>query len=256
MNDFDTNGFLGTQTFSIRNTFLEKYRKQFSFAEELNRFAISQVDFFPFQINLKDIIIGSLFCKCITSYQSTILILSYGLPNEAEVLLRSLMESTFILHACCNKEEYCKEYLKSHEAQRLKLAKNVTSNNLAIDLAPSFTAEEINDAKNKYKHLKKFELNFKEISKKAGLEYYYLTQYFNLSITTHSLPRSLEHYINLDKNDEPFFDIIPKLDDDIVKLLIMLSSDLMLKTLDKLHNYYKLEYNRRIKAFYEKLNLL
>lgn len=256
MDDFDIDGFLGTQIISIREDFLEKYRYLFSFAEELNRFAISQVYFITFKKNTKDMIIGSLFCKCITSYQSTILILSYGLPNEAEVLLRSLMESTFILHACLNEDEYYKEYLKSHDFQRFEFAKKIISNKLAIDLTQSFTAEEINNAKNNYKKFQKYKLNFREISKKARLEYYYLTHYFTLSITTHNLPRSLEHYIYCDKSNELFFDIIPKLDDDIIKFIIMLSSDLLLKTLDKLNNYYKLNFNGRIKAFYDKLNSL
>lgn len=259
MSNFDINGFLGAQASSITNTFIERYKELFTFAEDLNRFSISltsQAGYFPFQKYQKDLVIGSLFCKCITSYQSVILILSYGLPNEAEVLLRSLMESTFILHACCNEEDYYKDYLKSHECQRLHLAKNILSNNISIDLSPSFSEKEITDVENKYKQLQKYKLNFREIARKAGLEYYYLTQYWNLSLSAHNSPRSTEHYIRLDENKEPFFSIIPKMDGDVVKIVVILSSDLILKTLEKLHNYYKLEFNKNIKAFYDRLNLL
>ena len=253
MDDFDINGFLGNQALSIKNGFADIYKDLFSFAQELNRFAISQVDYFPFQKYQKDLVIGSLFCKCITSYQSTILILSYGLPNEAEVLLRSLMESTFILHACCNEDEYYKDYLKSHDYQRSQLAKNVISNKLSIDLTPSFSKDEIANAESNYSKLQKYRLNFREIAKKAGLEYYYLTQYCNLSLSTHSLPRSTEQYIFLDDKNEPYFDIIPKMNADNVKIVITLSSDLILKTLEKLYHYYGLKFNKSIIIFYDRL---
>ena len=49
MDDFDINGFLGNQALSIKNGFADIYKDLFSFAQELNRFAISQVDYFPFQ---------------------------------------------------------------------------------------------------------------------------------------------------------------------------------------------------------------
>lgn len=259
MNDFDVNGFLGAQASSIRNTFIERYKELFAFAEDLNRFSISltsQAGYFPFQKCPKDLVVGSLFCKCITSYQSTILILSYGLPNEAEVLLRSLMESTFILHACCNEEDYYKDYLKSHEYQRLYLATNILSNDIPINLTPSFSEKEITGVENKYKQAQKYKLNFREIAKKAGLKHYYFTQYWNLSLSVHNSPRSIEHYIHLDENKKPSFKIIPKVDDDAVKTIIILSSDLILKILEKLHNYYELKFNKNIKAFYDRLKLL
>lgn len=261
MSDFDINGFLGAQASSIRNTFIERYKKLFTFAEDLNRFSISltsQAGYFPFQKYQKDLVIGSLFCKCITSYQSVILILSYGLPNESEVLLRSLMESTFILHACCNEEDYYKNYLKSHEYQRLHLAKNILSNNIPIDLTPSFSEKEITKAENECKQLQKYKLNFREIARKAGLERYYFTEYWSLSLSTHNSPHSTERYIRLNENKEPSFDITPNnnMNYDAVKTIIILSSDLILKTLEKLHIYYKLKFNKNIKAFYDRLNLL
>ena len=258
MDDFNINGFLGNQALSIKYGFADKYTDLFSFAEELNRFAISQVDYFPFQKYKKDLVIGSLFCKCITSYQSTILILSYGLPNEAEVLLRSLMESTFILLACCNEDEYYKDYLKSHDYQRSQFAKNVISNKLSIDLTTSFSKDEIANAKSNYRKSQKYKLNFREIAKKAGLINYYFTQYCYLSLSTHNSPRSIEQYIFFDDKHELYFGITPKMNLDNVKTVIILSSDLILKTLEKIHHYFGpefigLEFNRSIRNFHDRL---
>ncbi|MCX8125502.1 MAG: DUF5677 domain-containing protein [Spirochaetes bacterium] len=118
MNNFNIYGFPSDQMFVFRKQVIKKYKKYFTLAIKINQMILKNIESLKFLKTSKDAIIGSLFCKCITSFQTVILLLSFGLPNEAEVVLRSLLEATFILMACCNDDTYIEEYKKSHLYQR------------------------------------------------------------------------------------------------------------------------------------------
>lgn len=241
MNDFNGKGFLGDQIIDVKNSIFTQYKGIFLLAQEVNEFIIHEVDKFKFYQHQEDIVIGTLFSKIITSYQAIIIILNHGLPNEACVLLRSLMESTFLIIASCKDENFYKDYIKSHHYQRMNLLKN-TINSFSKDSNNQLLMDhEIDDIKKEYKESEKFKLNIRKIAKKAGLEDYYITNYWILSLSTHVSPISTEQYLTFIENDEYQFDISPKVDAGQVRFVISLAIDLLLRSLVELYQKYSIE---------------
>lgn len=238
MSDFNINGFLGSE--KIMHKIRSDYANLFNFSESLNQFLLLEKDKFLFDTSEKNIIIGLLLCKSITSYQTTILVLNYGLPKESEVLLRSLMETTFLILACCNVDDFYNEYRESHNYHRLRLARNIINNKISINISSYYSNEEIEGIKEAYKKAQELEIKICKIAKKANMEEYFLTQYWSLCQSAHVSPKSIEHYLNItDKNK--MFDITPKVTRDDVLPIVLLSSDLIFKILNKLYEYFKLE---------------
>ena len=96
-NDFDENGYLGKQAESCRDETIKKYQKYFSFAHNTNRIVNEHKFDFNFKYNQRDIVISSSLSRILSSFQASILLCSNCLFNESEVVLRSMMEATFIL---------------------------------------------------------------------------------------------------------------------------------------------------------------
>ena len=133
-NDFDTDGYFGKQVADFRQELIEYFREFFDIAFELNRFVQKEKINFNFENNQQHAVIGSILCRIINSYQATILLITYNLLTEAEVVLRSLMEATFLITACCNNEIFYDKFLKTHNAHRLLLLRNIHKKNLIPSL--------------------------------------------------------------------------------------------------------------------------
>lgn len=257
MHDFDADGFLGSEIESIRKEIISTYQIFFDYAIKLNRVVLSEKDRFPFAPIRRDVVIATLFCKIITSYQAVVLNLSYGLPNESSVLLRSMMESVFILIANCNDENYYDDYLNSHHYQRLQLLKKTLKDLPAIDPSPAFSNHEIENVNDELHQFEKYNLRIREVAKKAGLEDYYLTNYWILSLDAHVSPRSTEQYIQLHSDTgEHYFDIIPKVTNEQISFIIVLASDLMLKSLVALFTAYSIDVSEQLSNMIVDFNTL
>lgn len=267
MNYFNTDGFLSGELYLFKIRLMKEYEKYFTLAIKINQMIMNNISSIKFSVTQKDAIIGSLFCKCITSFQTVIMLSSYGLPNEAEVVLRSLLEATSILILCCNDEKYYEEYLKSHSYQRYytlrKIKKNLNHPNLSKDeynridslIKTFYKSDEIESADKNYKEYKKYKLLPSELAKKAGMEYNYYTVYAYLSMTAHNQPKTLEHYIHGDNNTIQF-DITPHIDEGTLTFLIVSSCELMMKIFEKIHEYQKLEIPEEFIVYRSQVELL
>src|SRR5208282_937206 len=118
-NDFDENGYLGKQAEGWRNDTMNKFDRYFSFAYSVNQFINKHKFDFDLMVFPRDFVISSSFVRILTSFPASIILCSFGLFNEADVVLRSMMEATFILVACCKNNDFKQNYIKSFHAERL-----------------------------------------------------------------------------------------------------------------------------------------
>ncbi len=137
-----------------------------------------------------------------------------GLLFEAKVVLRSVLESLFILKLLCEEEAFALEYLGSSQVQSLKwmkIARETQDPNFeSIRQYATPEVMEALDREIKQHGLKKLEVE--PIAKRAGLHHFYNTQYRLLSEQVHCLPISLDPFMVQDKDGElSSFDGGPKL---------------------------------------------
>ena len=141
-NDFDENGYLGKQAEGWRNDTMNKFDRYFSFAYSVNQFINKHKFDFDLMVFPRDFVISSSFVRILTSFPASIILCSFGLFNEADVVLRSMMEATFILVACCKNNDFKQNYIKSFHAERLRVARNIHSKTISDFLKNNISQNE------------------------------------------------------------------------------------------------------------------
>lgn len=202
MEDFDERGFLGIQAESFREGILKKYGEWFDLYHEINSFAQkAKFELVIHNMDGQEVICSCLYLRILDGFQSCLILARYGLVLEAEVLARSILEGLFIMRACINDEGFLREYLKSDELRRLSIMKASRKYSEWVFQATReiATEENIRELEEKRKNKEIKEVNKREASKKAGLEYLYDSIYQLLSDSVHCTARSLEDFVGTDK---------------------------------------------------------
>lgn len=238
-NDFDENGYLGKQAEVWRNETIDKYKDYFSFANDANQFANKHKFDFDFTYCRRDIVLSSSLSRILTSFQSSIILLSFGLLNEAEVVLRSMMEATFILVACCTNNNFHEDYIKSFHAERQKIVKNIHSENISDFLKQDIDEDYFNELKAKCKNESIKKITVKELAVKANMRHYYYVPYWSLSLASHVSPKSAEKYITIEPNDNIYIEMWSEPNPSFIKEIIITGTDLLFRSLTTLYNFYK-----------------
>ncbi|MHB9073752.1 MAG: DUF5677 domain-containing protein [Desulfobaccales bacterium] len=253
-NDFDENGYLGGQAELWRNGTIKKYQKYFSFAYDINRIANECKFYFDFKNNQKDVVISSTLSRILSSFQAAILLCSYCLFNESEVVIRSMMEATFILVACCKDRYFYKTYINSFHAERLRVTKNIHLRNFSDFLKMNITADDFSKIKYKCEHEEINSIKVLETAQKANMEYYYYSPYWFLSLASHVSPKSAEKYIK-ESDGEVYLELWQEPKQGSIKEIIILGSDLLFRSFETLYEYYgktqPYNYSRMLEQFKE-----
>jgi len=236
-NDFDEEGYLGEQISEFRQEILLEFDKLFSCARDFNRLAQKEKINFPFGNNQQHALIATIFCRVLNSYQSVLILLSFGLTSEAEVVLRSLMEATFSLCACSIDDNFYTEYINSFHAQRLRFAKNVHSKNFSELLMTNIPHSELKKLKEKCEEMGAREIKVKELAERSKMEYYYYGPYWDLSLSSHISPKSTECYLNIKDNDF-YIELLPKHDPKRFKVLIIIAVDMLIRSLKAFYDFF------------------
>ncbi len=237
-NDFDENGYLGKQAEGWRNENMNNFQEYFSFAYIANQFFNKHKFDFDFKETRRDLVISSSFARILTSFQASILLCSFGLINEAEVVLRSMMEATFVMVACCKNDDFHENYIKSFHAERLRVVKNIHSKNISDFLKKNIPQDDLNKLKDKCKNEQINKIQVKELAEKANMEHYYYVPYWSLSLATHVSPKSAEKYINLVADGEGYIEMWPNPNQYSIKNIIITGSDLLFRSLTTLYEFY------------------
>lgn len=237
-NDFDENGYLGKQAESWRDETIKKFPKYFSFAYNINRIVNEHKFDFDFRYNQRDIVISSSLSRILTSFQASILLCSYCLFNESEVVLRSMMEATFILVACCKEDDFYRSYIKSFHAEKLRVTKNIHRGNISDYLKMSITERYLDELKYKCEQEEIKSMKVLEIAEKAKMEYYYYSPYWWLSLSAHASPKSAEKYINIESNGDVYLELWQEPNQNLIKEIIIIGSDLLFRSFVTLYEFY------------------
>ena len=208
--DFNEKGFLGTAIVEFSKSVEEHYAAFFEACSRINELAHAVK--FELEVHNKDgqeVLAATLFLRLLNGFQATVILSRLGLVTEAKIVLRSALESLFILRLLCKDEKFLAEYVGSDEVRRLKWmnvasqSKSPLFNELRSYATPSVRQElEEKIKRNNWKELKP-----NDVAHRAGLLEMYEADYRLLSEEVHTLPRSMQYLLKADEaGDVSMFD--------------------------------------------------
>jgi hypothetical protein len=242
--DFYEKGFLGTSIDDFSKSVQVHYSKFFELSHDINELAHAIK--FELKVHNRDrqeFLSATLFLRLLNGFEAVVILGIKGLLFEAKVVLRSVIESLFILKLLCEKEDFALEYLGSSKVQSLKWMKIAhETQDPNFESLRQYASPEVMDTLRKEieQHgLRK--LDVEPTAKRAGLHHFYNAQYRLLCEQVHCLPISLDPFLVQDEDGElSSFDWGPKHDDldfvlftNVQMLLVALESITQLFEVDK-----------------------
>lgn len=170
------------------------------FAYRLNQFgnrALFAVGVSPH--DAKELLLSTLLRRILTSFQASIIICERGLPLEAQVLLRTVLEVTFKIVAIANDEEVAQLFIGEgliNKRKKYEKLRKLNSTDFQGELDEMSEAHKVLAEKIKTEGIR--ELTTFEFAKRAGLENFYHSAYSVLSDAVHSSVNTLDGTLDLD----------------------------------------------------------
>jgi hypothetical protein len=202
---FEKEGFLSQEAEEYKSKVINDNQGLFHLCFELNTLAHGfKYDLQVHNQDAQEMILGCLLIRLLNNFQGIVILTNYGLVIEAKILLRSMLETLFILKICCEDKDFINKYIKSDQVYRYKLL-NIPENNpdRIFDALREYATKDIKKQVKeniKVDNIKEFEIY--ELAEKAGLKSHYDSAYRLLCNTSHSGVRSLEEYLVLDEKRE------------------------------------------------------
>jgi len=206
MSPIEQHGFLGESMKEWINEIRSKYSDFFELAIDMNE--MCQKVMFDLDVhnrNSQEIIIASLYIRCLSTFQGLVLLAERGMMAQARILARSLMEALFTLCALSKKSQLFDVFIKEDKRNRLTYLRKYREFH-GGKLPENVSQEEIEELE------KELETEIKEngIQKRrteqwaddAGMKSWYLTAYPVLSDSVHTKVRDLEEHLWIDEKGE------------------------------------------------------
>ena len=195
---FKENGFLGEEINAIASEIYKKYENLFHFHEELNRFYIETINIIKVEINdTRGLYIACLFLKILNNTQSISILSKLGLDSEAQIILRTSLETLFYLTALIKDEVFCNAYYQTQYYEDKRTLKKIEANS---DSFPEYQTHPEKFVLNTPKDLMK-EYKLFEIAEIAGLKEEYDIAYTWLCSSVHpSISNLEERYLIIKSN--------------------------------------------------------
>ena len=270
---FETDGFLSDELSRFESQITDRYSDQLEFAKEVNR--IAQEIIGTVQIDrdeLRSNLMGTLLIRQVESFQAFVILVGKGLFFQAQIILRNIAESMFIVGAIVNKQTFAEEFIGRIVFSDLKMAKGLR--NFLVrrgDEIPDVLKNLIKESEDRIKELedkarvgkrgkKKGRtiqpFRTEEIAKIAQMEDFYDTVYRYMSLAVHTSPRSLNEVFIVGRNGEvEALDYQPRVDR--LETVIFSATEMTLFTLRKVAEHFSLESpQRRTEEAYLKLEKL
>ncbi len=215
--DFNEKGFLGTAIDEFSKSVQLQYARFFQLSHQINELAHAAK--FELQVHNRDIqeyLAATLFLRLLSGFEATVILGTKGLLFEAKVVLRSVIETLFILKLLCKEQAFALEYLGSSKVQSLKWM-NIAheSQDPNFESLRQYATPQVMEALGKeieQRGLKKLEVE--PIAKLGDLHHIYNTQYRLLSEQVHCLPISLDPFmVESQEGELTSFDWGPKHED-------------------------------------------
>lgn len=206
--DFELEGFLGNEADLLMEETLLNYATWFSLMYDINRLVNKHKE----AINIvsdqsKEVLLMTLYTKISNHFQSVVLLLKKGLSVEADIIIRSILETLIPLKLIVTDETFFMEFMRNDKANKYRLYNVMLSegNKHLFNL----TAE---DERKKdelwaeispyYKGGKIRTLSAEELAKRAEMNMDYQLAYRYLSGYVHSSLDTLEKsYLIIDNGE-------------------------------------------------------
>ena len=198
LNDINEKGFLGKEIEQFTVSVQQRHSAFFDLCYQLNDYAQAiksqlRID----NRNGQQVLATTVFLRILNGAQAVVILARVGLITDAMVVLRALVEATFILKNLCDDVRFVAEYIKSDKAHRLKLLNLAArSDNVNLKDAKNYATPEVLETLThevKSENLK--ELDIEDIARRAHLHHLYETDYRILCQPSHTSPRSVERFV-------------------------------------------------------------
>jgi hypothetical protein len=204
MAPYESHGFMGQEIVTWIKANKQAHKELFEVAEKLNADCYRSLgDVTIDSGSLRQTLISCLFARCVELFQATYILIVRGMSPSASIMLRSLMETTFILCATAKNDEALDAYVIDGERERLRITNKILADKdntfSKVPLAVLQGIKKELDEKIKKQKIRKF--STEDFAKKAGLHSWYLTAYARTSWAVHATIRDMEQYLVLDEKE-------------------------------------------------------
>jgi hypothetical protein len=250
MSEFNEEGFFSTSSFENARQCRKQFADWFNLCESINKMSLAITRNVPYRPSkLQKATVAALFLREISIYEGVIILIERCMTNEVKILLRSLIETLFILRAITLNEEMVQEYFQNQYKTKQKMAK--------ILMKLDSTNPDLTSRLEKLTLIApKEELTIKHFAEKAGLIEFYYTAYQVLSWTVHSniVDIAQAHMVGNSENqiDSIYLSVDTK---DTVKWF-MTACESMLIAIDSVNNLFKAGIESQIETYREQYKKL
>lgn len=241
MTNFKTDGFLSSEISEFEKEIQCNFRNKLDLAYEVNRLAHKIIYSVDIDQHLTDLLLATLLTRQMSSFQAFLILLEKGLLTQAEIILRNISETMFIVGAIGKDKNFADKYTLAEEVSRKKalvrLKKNFERNGKKIDQQTIDLIAEI-DEKIRDQDIQTF--STERIAKIAGLSNYYDTLYPLTSMAVHTSARGLDKALEVDDEGKVLsVDYGPKVDE--LDMHLDYGISMTLYTLHEIAVQFKLE---------------
>ncbi len=243
------NGFLGGYFSNRYKHIRSKYKDFYKLYENLNHFCHEVLKKLELHRNNKqEIIVCILFIKVLTIFQGIYLLTRKGMVNEAQILLRSMLEAMFIISAISKDNDFIERYVLSEESERNRLYKKIDGNPEWKAIVTENIDELIAEQERLIKERNIKTLTIKEIAKRSGLYELHYPVYSILSKNVHATPDNITEYFTLDKDGDIEKLLYGPTDKDIIRVLHA-SMYYMVSILEIMNELFELNISKTLDNF-------
>ncbi|MGX4585815.1 DUF5677 domain-containing protein [Paenibacillus chitinolyticus] len=257
MFDFDEVGFLGKQINEFSQENYQEHKALFEVGYDLNKFTYTTKYALAIDLNNGQQVIGSsLFSKIHNGFQAILMLYKIGLDTEAKVILRTILEATFVLKAITDNEDEVLNFINTDKKKQEKLLKSIfekDKQNIYEDLRKKLSKDQLDSLKQENKNEEIKEVEVYEWASKAGMDSFYAYAYKTLNFEVHTDIRTLQKYLKIDEDTQDIIAInsLPS-DKDIYGSLSTAYSVLVI-ALNCLNNIFDMKQEEVLKSFEEKI---
>ena len=199
MAPYNKNGFIGNDIKIWIEGNRRDYEDLFQFSEKLNSDCYAMLKRArPHNKDKRELLVACLFPRVMELFQATYLLVTRGMIPASNIMLRSLIETMFVLVAITKNSEALDSYILNDERERL-----VTANKIINDTDstfPDIQLEEVirvkDEIEKKLGGKKLPKLTTEYFAKKAELYDWYLTVYAVTSKSVHAAVKDMEEYLD------------------------------------------------------------
>ena len=253
--DFDECGYLGEEAVTFKQVAREKHRAYFDLFEEVNSF--SQAKKFLIDANNQDgqqVLSVNIFIRILNGAQAVCILCGYGLAQEGQIILRSLLEGLIILAKIVSDPRFVSVYVLEDEVDRLKLMEAAEKHEhpAFVELKNHIDPAKISALRKRLKDQEIQRLVLADLAKEVNLGPYYDSVYRLLSPGVHFRVRSLEDYVGVDEEGEitkvewgPRYEDIP--------IILGIAMDILVRSWGLISNLFQLNLTEEVKAYLKRL---